>query len=61
LSLPIDAAVVGMPTLQMLQQNVAWGKSFTPMSKAQMVEFSNRISAGNKLALDLKFSNHRDV
>ncbi|HTU49493.1 MAG TPA: aldo/keto reductase [Acidobacteriaceae bacterium] len=61
LSLPIAAAVVGMPTLQMLQQNVAWGKSFTPMSKSQMEEFSNRISAGNKLALDLKFSNHRDA
>ncbi len=61
LSLPVDAAVVGMPTLEMLQQNVAWGKSFTPMSKSQMEEFSNRIAAGNKLALDLKFSNHRDA
>lgn len=61
LSLPIDAAVVGMPTLEMLQQNVAWGKSFTPMSKSQMEEFSNRIAAGNKLALDLRFSNHRDA
>jgi hypothetical protein len=61
LSLPIAAAVVGMPTLQMLQQNVAWGKSFTPMSKVQMEDFSNRIAAGNKLALDLKFSNHRDA
>lgn len=45
----------------MLQQNIAWGKSFTPMSKSQMKEFSDRISAGNKLALDLKFSNHRDA
>jgi aryl-alcohol dehydrogenase-like predicted oxidoreductase len=61
LSLPVDAAVVGMPTLEMLQQNVAWGKSFTPMSQSQMEEFSNRIAAGNKLALDLKFSNHRDA
>jgi predicted aldo/keto reductase-like oxidoreductase len=61
LSLPIAAAVVGMPTLDMLRQNVAWGRTFTPMSKGQMEEFSNRIAAGNKLALDLKFSNHVDA
>jgi hypothetical protein len=61
LSLPIAAAVVGMPTLDMLRQNAAVGRSFTPMSKGQMEEFSNRIAAGNKLALDLKFSDHRDA
>lgn len=61
LSLPIDAAVVGMPTIEMLRQNVAMGRSFTPMSKGQMEEFSDRMAAANKMVLDLKFSNHRDA
>lgn len=61
LSLPVAAAVVGMPTLDMLRQNAALGRSFTPMSKGQMEEFSNRIATGNKLALDLKFSDHIDA
>ncbi len=61
LSLPVAAAVVGMPTLDMLRQNAALGRTFTPMSKGQMEEFSNRIATGNKLALDLKFSDHIDA
>lgn len=61
LSLPVDAAVVGMPTLEMVRQNAAWGRTFTAMSKGQMEKFSGRMAAGNKLALDLKFSNHRDA
>ena len=61
LSLPVAAAVVGMPTLDMLRQNAALGRTFTPMSKGQMDEFSTRIAAGNKLALDLKFSDHKDA
>lgn len=61
LSLPVAAAVVGMPTLDMIRRNAAFGRTFSAMSAGQMEKFSGRMAAGNKLALDLKFSNHRDV
>ncbi|MHB1957572.1 MAG: aldo/keto reductase [Acidobacteriaceae bacterium] len=61
LSLPVAAAVVGMPTLDMVRRNAAFGRTFSAMSAGQMEEFSGRMAAGNKLALDLKFSNHRDA
>lgn len=61
LSLPVAAAVVGMPTLDMIRRNAAFGRTFSAMSAGQMEKFSGRMAVGNKLALDLKFSNHRDA
>jgi aryl-alcohol dehydrogenase-like predicted oxidoreductase len=61
LSLPVAAAVVGMPTLGMIRQNAAWARSFTPMTENEMKQFSGRIAAANKLALDLKFQSHVDA
>ncbi len=60
LSLPVAAAVVGMPKLEMIRQNAAFGRTFAPMSDGQMKEFSGRMAAANKLALDRKFSEHVD-
>ncbi len=61
LSLPVAAAVVGMPTLDMIRRNAAFGRTFSAMSAGQMEKFSGRMAVGNKLALDMKFSNHKDV
>lgn len=61
LSLPVAAAVVGMPKLEMIRQNTAWARTFKPMPEKEMHEFSRRIAAANKLALDLKFSAHTDA
>jgi uncharacterized protein len=60
LSLPVAAAVVGMPKLEIIRQNTAWARSFRPMSREEMNDFSRRISRTNKLALDLKFAEHVD-
>ncbi len=61
LSLPVTAAVLGMPTLAMIRQNTEWTRSFAPMTKMEMMRFSRRIAAANKMALDLKFENHLDA
>jgi predicted aldo/keto reductase-like oxidoreductase len=61
LSLPVDAAVVGMPSLAMIRRNAVWARSFTPMRQQQMREFSHRVAHYNKLALDHKFSDHVDA
>jgi uncharacterized protein len=61
LSLPVAAAVLGMPALSMIRENTAWTRNFTAMSDQEMLRFSRRIAAANKMALDLKFENHLDV
>ncbi len=60
LSLPVATAVVGMPKLEFIRQNVAWAKAFKPMPAAERREFSQRLAGANKLALDLKFRDHVD-
>jgi predicted aldo/keto reductase-like oxidoreductase len=60
LSLPVAAAVVGMPTHAMLRENTAWARTFTPMPAEEMRGFSDRVSAAHKMALDLKFRDHVD-
>jgi uncharacterized protein len=61
LSLPVDVAVVGMPSLAIIRRNAVWATSFTPMPQQQMREFSHRVAHYNKLALDYKFSHHVDA
>jgi len=61
LSLPVALAVVRMPTLEMLEQNVAMAKAFKPMPKPEMKELSQVLSSRNKMALDRYFSNHIDA
>jgi uncharacterized protein len=61
LSLPVDAAVVGMPTLGIIKQNAVWARSFTPMSRHRMYEFAHRMAQHNKFALDNKFRDHVDA
>ncbi len=39
LSLPVAAAVVGMPTLDMVRRNAAFGRTFSAMSAGQMKNF----------------------
>lgn len=62
LSLPgIAAAVVGMPKVEFIRQNIAWARAFQPMPKAEMKQFSQRLADANKLALDWKFRHHTDA
>ena len=59
-SLPVAAAVVGMPTHAMIRQNAQLARSFEPMPEAEMRDFSRRMAGANKMALDLKFRDHVD-
>jgi predicted aldo/keto reductase-like oxidoreductase len=59
-SLPVAAAVVGMPTHAMISQNAQLARNFAPMPEEEMRDFSHRLAAANKTALDLKFRNHVD-
>lgn len=59
-SLPISAAVVGMPKIPMLEANVAAAKAFHPMPKQEMDEFARQMGEKNKIALDRFFAHHID-
>lgn len=61
LSLPVTAAVVGMPKLEHIEENVQLAKRFTPLHKSEMEQISGTLSIKNKARLDLFFSNHVDA
>src|SRR5690242_18866397 len=61
LSLPVTAAVVGMPKLEYIEKNVQLAKTFRPLPKSEMQDLSGRLSETNKEALDLFFSKHVDA
>jgi predicted aldo/keto reductase-like oxidoreductase len=50
LSLPITAAVVGMPKLEHIDSNVSMVKAFSPMLPAEMKELAGHLSQRNKVA-----------
>ena len=60
LSLPIAAAIVGMPNLQHIEDNARMVRAFRPMAPEEMRGMEETLSSRNKLALDLYFQNHSD-
>jgi aryl-alcohol dehydrogenase-like predicted oxidoreductase len=60
MSLPVTAAVVGMPKLEYIEANIRTAKNFKPLPEAEMRELSGTISGRHKMALDRIFSNHVD-
>ena len=61
LSLPVTAAVVGMPKLEHVQDNVRLAKAFAPLPPSEMKLLAATLSQKNKQALDLFFRNHVDA
>ena len=61
LSLPVTAAVVGMPKVEQIEKNVQLAKAFRPLPKSEMQDLSHRLSDKNKAALDRFFSIHIDA
>jgi aryl-alcohol dehydrogenase-like predicted oxidoreductase len=61
LSLPVSTAVVGMPKLEQIDENVRIVKAFKPMAPSEMKRLSDKLFAGNKEALDRFFSDHVDA
>ncbi len=61
MSLPVAAAVVGMPKLEHLENNVALAKAFRPLAAAEMKQISERLSVEHKSRLDRIFCHHVDA
>lgn len=61
LSLPITAAVVGMPKLEHIADNARVAKAFKPMAKEEMERMSGGLSRQYKASLDRFFSTHVDA
>jgi len=61
LSLPIASAVMGMPKLEHIDEDLRVAKNFVPMPESEMKEFSERLSAAKKKSIDAFFANHRDI
>jgi aryl-alcohol dehydrogenase-like predicted oxidoreductase len=60
MSLPVAAAVVGMPKLSYIEENVHVAKSFSPMPAEEMQNLSRDLAAKHKLAMDNFFRAHVD-
>ena len=61
LSLPVGAAVVGMPKFEFIDENVQLAKSFSPLSKPTMKDLSGKLALKHKAAIDRFFENHVDA
>ena len=60
MSLPVAAAVIGMPKLAFIEENVRVAKNFAPMPQDEMQNLSRDIAAKHKVALDNFFHGHID-
>jgi uncharacterized protein len=60
LSLPISTAVIGMPKMQFIDQNIAIVKSFKAMNDGEMDQLRSQV-ASQRVSLERWFSNHRDA
>ncbi|MFN7926300.1 MAG: aldo/keto reductase, partial [Bryobacteraceae bacterium] len=61
LSLPVACAVLGMPKLEYIDENLKVAKAWRPMRKSEMQEMSSHLSKQHKARLDRFFSDHVDA
>jgi len=61
LSLPVSSAVIGMPSLEILEQNVALARGFQPLPREEMDQLAGELSRKKKVALDTFFRLHADA
>ena len=59
LSLPVSTAVIGMPQLQFVDQNIAIAKSFKPMNAGEMDQLRSQVGS-QRVSLENFFIRHRD-
>jgi uncharacterized protein len=59
MSLPVTTAVVGMPHLEMLQENVAIARKFTPFNDAEMQQLRQSLSPSRQ-GLENRLVGHLD-
>ncbi|MCZ2151953.1 MAG: aldo/keto reductase [Bryobacterales bacterium] len=60
LSLPVAAAVLGMPKIEFIEENIRIAKSFQPLPKREMQALPANLSP-QKAELDRFFANHIDA
>ncbi|MBS1830182.1 MAG: aldo/keto reductase [Acidobacteria bacterium] len=60
LTLPVAAAVLGMPKLEFLDENIRIAKAFKPLSKSEMHSLNGDLKLA-KLELDQFFADHVDA
>ncbi|MGI8988921.1 MAG: aldo/keto reductase [Bryobacteraceae bacterium] len=60
LSLPVSTASVGMPTLDLIEENTKMARSFKPLTSEEMMDMSGSLSSKNKMALDHYLQHHQD-
>lgn len=61
LSLPIAAAVVGMPSLDLVEQNIRLGKAFEPLPDSEMKNLPEHLGRTFRATLDRFFRAHEDA
>lgn len=61
LTLPVSAAVIGMPQKSMIDDNVQIAKNFAPFDGERMRELSGELSTRKKAQLDAFFADHVDA
>lgn len=61
LSLPVTAAVIGMPAFEYVDSNIQIARNFKPMSKNEMRDLSRELSGQFKTAHDRFFVRHIDA
>jgi aryl-alcohol dehydrogenase-like predicted oxidoreductase len=61
LTLPVSAAVIGMPNLNFVEQNIAIAKNFQTLGNGEMRDLSDRLSSTHKARLDRFFHDHVDA
>ena len=60
LSLPVSTAVIGMPRMTFIEQNIAVAREFRQMSDGEMNELRQRIAPVAQAKLENYFRRHRD-
>lgn len=60
MSLPVAAAVIGMPSLAMIEENIRIAKGFQPLSHPEMESLSHELATRYKAAIDRHFADHQD-
>lgn len=61
LSLPVTVAVLGMPKLDYVTENISVAKAFKPMAREEMNSLSTELATAHKASIDRFFADHVDA
>lgn len=61
MTLPVAAAVAGMPKLEHLEENLRVAKAFKPLTREEMQALPDSVSAQLRASIDHFFANHADA